>query len=162
MPRVSRPILALVACTSLLLAVAAPVVAHAELVDATRTDGAHLSAVPNEVVLTFSDELNPAGSGFAIAGPDGSEAGGGTVDLEVADRNVMRGTIIGAASGAYSIGWTAVAADGHEETGTIGFTVGTTDVADTAVPAPPAPTALVGWLCVAASALLVARRAYAR
>ena len=74
MPPMSRqhPILALAACTGMLLAIAAPVAAHAELVEAIPADGAQLDAVPAEAILTFSAELDPDGSRFAVTGPDGS------------------------------------------------------------------------------------------
>jgi methionine-rich copper-binding protein CopC len=158
MPRVSRPILALVACTSLLLAVAAPVVAHAELVATSPADGAQLDAVPAEATLTFSAELDPARSAFTVTGPDGDEVGSGTVDLQVADRNVLSGSIAGEERGAYAIAWTAVAADGHEGTGTLHFSVGGDGLADTSMPPGSAPIALVGWLLLAAAAALLGRR----
>lgn len=158
MPPVSRPILALFACTCLLLSLAAPVAAHAELVEATPADGTRLDAVPAEAILTFSAELDPHGSGFTVTGPDGSEVGSGTVDLQVAERNVLRGPIAAAARGTYSIAWTAVAADGHEETGTLHFSVEGARLADTALPHGSVPPALVGWLLVAAGAVLLTRR----
>ena len=159
MPPVSRPMLALVACTGLLLAVAAPVAAHAELVATSPADGAQLDAVPAEAMLTFSAELDPLRSGFTVTGPDGEKVGGGTVDLQVAERNVLRGTIAGQKDGAYSIAWTAVAADGHEGTGTLHFRVGDDGLADTALPHGSAPAVLVGWLLLlAAGAVWLTRR----
>ena len=159
MPPVPRPILALVACISLLLTVAAPVAAHAELVTTTPIDGAQLDAVPAEAVLSFSAELDPVSSGFVVTGPDGEPAGSGTVDLQVPDRNVMRGSMTGSGDGTYSIAWTAVAADGHEGTGTLKFTVGGEALADTALPPTPGPAALIGWLLLgAAGATLFGRR----
>lgn len=162
MPPLSRPILALVACTSLLLGLVAPVAAHTEFVEATPADGARLDAVPPEVVLTFSAELDPDGSRFSVTAPDGSVAGSGTVDLQVADRNVLRGPIGGDAHGAYAIAWTAIAADGHEETGTLRFSVGAAGLADTALPYGSGPSGLVGWFLVAAGVALLSRRVHGR
>ena len=159
MPPTARPILALSACLGLLLMLAAPVAAHAELVTSSPADGAQLDAVPAEAVLTFSAELDPQGSGFTVSDPDGDEVGSGTVDLQVADRNVLRGSIAGTARGTYTISWTAVAADGHEETGTLHFSVGGAGLADTSMPAGSVPTARIGWILLAAAcAGLVARR----
>ena len=52
-----------------------------------------------------------------------------------------------------------MAADGHEGTCTLKFTVGGDALADTALPRTPGPAALIGWLLLgAAGATLFGRR----
>jgi len=127
-PRPSRVAALLLALA--LSAVPAAAVAHAELVSSTPPDGAVLTAVPDEVVLTFSEEVDVDLSEFTVS-VAGAVVGTGSVDLAVAERNVMRGPLAGDAVGAYSVSWVAVATDGHAEEGIITFTVG--DIGDAAV-----------------------------
>ncbi|HET7583027.1 MAG TPA: copper resistance CopC family protein [Candidatus Limnocylindria bacterium] len=151
-----------IALLLLTLLAAAPAAAHAELVDASPPDGARLATVPDEVVLHFSDELDPADSSFTLTGPDGAAAGTGSVDLEVADRNVLRGRVSDVGTGTYRVDWVSVAADGHEERGTLSFTVGQEPLANTALRAPSNPLTPAGWLLLIAGSSLLLRRVRAR
>lgn len=134
----------------------APVAAHAELVSTTPADGDELDAPPDEVVMVFDGELDPEASGFTVTDPSGAEVGAGEVDLEVADRNEMRGAVESAEPGEYTVTWTAVAADGHESEGAFGFTVGGEPSTagpnpDTALPVPtPGAAQLAGVLAIVA------------
>lgn len=157
MPPALRRAAPLAAVLLLFLVAAAPVAGHSEIVAATPADGARLERAPSEVVLTFSEELDPAASGFRVLAPDGSLSGTGTVDLDIADRNVLRGPVEAGGNGTYTIEWTSAAADGHEETGTLTFHVGAEPLANTAMPAPRSPV-LVGWLLLGVAAVLVVLR----
>ena len=161
MPPVLRRVARLAALLVCFLIGAAPVAAHAELVAATPADGARLGHAPMEAVLTFSDELDPDGSRFRVLAPDGSVAGTGSVDLDVADRNVLRGAIEANGNGTYAIEWTAVASDGHEESGALTFRVGSAALANTAL-AGQSPAPAIGWLLLAAAATLLVLRPRAR
>lgn len=163
----ARMIRRLVALPALALAIAlfapAPVAAHAELSSTTPTDGEELTTPPDEVVMTFGGELDPEGSSFVVTDADGVEVGTGEVDLDVAERNEMRGAVDITEPGEYTVAWTSAAADGHPEEGTFTFTVvdadGTGDTGDTpntAVPTPPGPhpltlagVALLGMAAIA-------------
>lgn len=137
-----RPLGAL-AAVGLLLTLAAPVAAHEELVASEPSAGANLEAPPTEVVLTFSGELAPE-SGFVVVDPTGEEVGTGELDLDVAERNILRGDVVIADDGTYTVSWTAVAADDHPEEGTYTFVVGAAEQPNTALarPSPALPAGL--------------------
>src|SRR5919106_828269 len=99
---------------------------HAEFFASEPADGAVVDEPPAEVVITFDGELQSERSEFRVAGP-GGEVGVGAVDLEVAERNVLRGAVAITEPGIYTVKWTAVADDGHEEVGDFSFTVGGDD-----------------------------------
>ena len=145
----------------LLLMAPAAALGHTELVASDPSDGAVLVESPGAVVLTFSGELSPDGSGFEVIGPDGEVAGSGSLDLDVADRNVLRGTMASSASGSFTINWTSAAIDGHEAAGELTFAVeaAVDPTPDTALASPAsAPALIVGLLLVAAAAALTGRR----
>ena len=151
-----RRLAAALSLAGVLLAVPAAVAAHAELVASDPPDGATLTTAPAEIELTFGGELDPDGSSFAVLGPAGGSVGGGEVDLDVAERNVMRGTVDPGGEGTYEVRWTAVSIDGHAESGTIAFTVGH-QAPNTALPR-PIPTWRLGLALLALAAIAAVRR----
>jgi methionine-rich copper-binding protein CopC len=154
---------------SALLVTPGAAVAHAELTGTSPEAGAELDSPPTEVVMTFDGELDPEASGFVVSAADGSEVGTGEVDLEIADRNELRGAVEIAEPGEYEVSWTAVAGDGHPEAGSFTFTVADPDASlqqnpDTAMPSAssaPGPRlpVLVGLGLLAIVAVTVASRA---
>ncbi len=125
----------LAAFATVLLAVGAVVVgalgvpagtalAHAELVSSTPANQAILGNSPEEILLRFSEDVDPIGQAILLVDGDGdpvplgpiSQAGGGdTISAEVP------GTI---ADGTYVVGWQAVSADSHKIRGAFTFSVG--------------------------------------
>lgn len=159
----------LLAVLAALVALAAPsaVAAHAELVSSTPAPGDMLDAPPAEVVLVFDDELDPTASGFTVTDADGSEVGSGEVDLDVAERNELRGAIDVAASGSYTVTWNVTGEDGHAVDGAFAFEVRAADgdsagvvQPDTAMaqPADSGPLVIIGVILVLVAAVLVAVR----
>jgi methionine-rich copper-binding protein CopC len=128
----------------------APAAAHAPLASTTPADGEELTSPPEEVVMVFDGELDPDGSGFVVTDADGTEVGTGDVDLDIAQRNEIRGLVDITDPGDYTVAWTSAAADGHPEEGTFTFSVVDPDAAggsqgtpNTAALAPPGPHPLV-------------------
>lgn len=117
---------------ALAIALAAPltVLAHAELETATPADGAALTEPPTEIVLTFSEVLDPAKSSIVVAEAGGAQvASGGSVDT-TGDATRMTLALPPLAAGEYEIRWTSASAvDGDLDRGTTRFSY-----------APPAPT----------------------
>jgi copper resistance protein C len=160
----------LLAVLAALVALAAPsvVAAHAELVSSTPGPGDVLDAPPTEIVLVFDDELDPAASGFTVTDADGSEVGSGEVDLDVAERNELRGTVDAAEPGDYTVSWSVTGADGHAVEGMFDFEVRAADgddgvdaQPDTAMAPPTGANPLLviaGLVLVIAAAVLVAIR----
>lgn len=138
--------------------------AHTELTSSDPADGSTVSDAPDEVVLTFAGEVDEAAS-FTVFDPDGEEVGSGGLDLEVADRNVLRGQLEVAASGEYTVAWTVTGDDGHAVEGEVTFTYDPENS-----PAPPdtalpfragSPAALIGALLLVLAVTIPVRRALA-
>lgn len=102
-------------------AVPAVAAAHVELESSSPEAGANLDAAPTEVTLTFIGELDPDGSGFTVIDHRGEEVGSGGVDLDVADRNVLSGSVTITEPGVYTVAWDVLGADGHELSGEFSF-----------------------------------------
>jgi methionine-rich copper-binding protein CopC len=117
---------------ALLLALPADVAAHSELVTADPPDGAVLTAPPAEVVLTFSDTLNPAKSSVTLHDAGGMQIATGGVDP--ADDKVMRLDPPALISGTYEIRWTSAASDGDILRGTLHFELAAPTPTPTTVP----------------------------
>jgi methionine-rich copper-binding protein CopC len=138
--------------------------AHTELTASDPADGSTVSDAPNEVVLTFAAGVDD-GASFTVLDPDGAEVGSGGLDLEVADRNVLRGQLEVAASGEYTVAWSVIGDDGHEVEGEVTFTYDPENkpsTPDTALPAGTgSPATLIGTLLIVLALTIPVRRAFA-
>lgn len=138
--------------------------AHTELTASDPADGSTVSDAPDEVVLTFAGEVDED-AGFTVLDPAGEEVGSGGLDLEVVDRNVLRGQVEVAASGEYTIAWSVTGDDGHAVEGELTFTYdpdGEASTPDTALPSGAgSSTTLVGALLLVLAATIPIRRALA-
>jgi copper resistance protein C len=128
----SRRIVAVVAALWLVLAVAVPALAHADLASSDPADKAVLATPPTVITLTFTEGLDQGKSSFQVSGPDGA-VGTGKAVKDGSKVMTLDGLDLGA--GAYAIKWTSVATDGHVARGTLSFTVSE----PTPAPATPAP-----------------------
>ena len=138
--------------------------AHTELTASDPADGSTVSDAPDEVVLTFAAEVDE-GASFTVFDPDGVEVGSGGLDLEVADRNVLRGNLEVATSGEYTVAWSVIGDDGHEVEGEVTFMYDPENkpsTPDTALPVGTgSPATLIGTLLVVLAATIPVRRALA-
>jgi methionine-rich copper-binding protein CopC len=114
------------------LAVPAAVAAHAELETVSPADGTTVTVAPSEIVMTFSEALDPAKSSIVLAEVGGSPLlSGGVVDPADATRMTLATPDL--AAGEYEIRWTSASAeDGDIDRGTTHFTY---------APPPPSPSA---------------------
>jgi copper transport protein len=133
----------------------AGVLAHAELETVSPADGAVVTEVPAEIVMTFSEALDPDKSSIVVVDASGTTVvSGGVVDSAEPTRMVL--ALSGLEAGAYELRWTSASAeDGDIDRGTTSFTYSpppspSPTVAATAAPsaspsappsATPAPTA---------------------
>ena len=106
---------------ALTLASAALAAAHVELTASTPEAGENLDTAPTEVTLTFDGELDSEASTFTVADADGHQVGTGSVDLTVADRNVMIGEVTITEPGVYTVAYGVLGVDGHEIEGQFSF-----------------------------------------
>jgi len=111
----------ILACALLALA-AAPALGHAELEESDPPDGGSIERTPYTLVARFGpDMLDPARSRIVVRNATGEQvAEGGALED---DAFTMAVELPPLPAGAYIARWTAVAADGHIERGSIDFTV---------------------------------------
>lgn len=125
---------------ALILAFPGSVAAHAELESASPPDGAVLDAPPTEIVLTFTEALDPVKSHMELIGPDGTQVASGVADP--ANELTMRIDPPALAPGAYVIRSTAFAAhDGALKRESLTFTVLAPSPSPTQAPTPSASVA---------------------
>ncbi len=116
--------------------------AHAELESASPPDGAVLNSPPTEIVLTFTEALDPVKSHMELNGPDGTQVAAGIVDP--ANEKAMRIDPPVLEPGAYEILSTAFAAhDGALKRETLTFTITEPSPTPTETPTPAASESAV-------------------
>jgi copper resistance protein C len=110
----------------------ASVFAHAELDTVTPADGSTVDVAPTEIVMTFTQDLDPGRSSIVVIGPGGGEiASGGEVGP---DPRTMTLALPPLEPGAYEVRWTSYSAEDDEiERDTTTFTF-------TPPPATPSPS----------------------
>ncbi|MFN3339670.1 MAG: copper resistance CopC family protein [Dietzia sp.] len=114
--------LALVAGAAAPASVLAPVAAaHSVLVSVEPQDGATLETSPDQVTLTFNEEINQMFASVAVTT-------GGDRDNLVTGEPVVEGPVVTVAlddlaEGAYTVGYRVTSADGHVVSGSSVFTV---------------------------------------
>jgi methionine-rich copper-binding protein CopC len=140
--RVLLPLLSsvLAAVVATVLSTAAPAWAHTRLVSSTPSAGASAEA-PGEVVLVFSDPVQPTLSALSVTGPDGQEHVAGTPSPGGDGSSVSQALQGPLDAGTYRVAYRVLAADGHPITGSFAFTVAAPAVAPSAPAAAATPTA---------------------
>jgi methionine-rich copper-binding protein CopC len=103
--------------------------AHTQLTASLPAAGAVVGTMPDRVLLTFSDPLDPTTIRVDVTGPDRSPAIAGPVSVrgKTAQQPVRAG-----GNGTYTVSYEVVSADTHVVTGTLTFTL--------RPGAPPAPS----------------------
>ncbi len=119
----------------LVLALAVPAVAHADLASSNPDDEAVLATPPTVITLTFTEGLDQGKSSFKLSGPDGA-VGTGKPTRDGGKVMKLDGLAIG--PGTYAIRWTAASTDGHVVRGRLSFTV--SEPTPPPAAASPAPT----------------------
>ena len=94
---------------------------HAALERAIPLAGSTVGEAPREVVLTFSEKLEPAFSRISVTDAGGAQVSDGKAQ---ADGNTMRVGLKALAPGSYRVKWRAVSADTHATQGSFVFRVG--------------------------------------
>ncbi|HBF86017.1 MAG TPA: hypothetical protein DD420_40725 [Streptomyces sp.] len=110
----------------LVLAGASPASAHAALTGSDPQDGSVVATAPEEVTLTFSEEIAVGGDSIRVLGPDGERADTGE-PRDLTDGGPVRYGVAlhsGLPDGTYTVAWQAVSADSHPVAGAFTFSVG--------------------------------------
>jgi len=94
--------------------------AHAFLNHASPLVGSTVSAAPQEVLLTFTQNLEGAFSTVQVTGPNGARVDQG----KQVSGNTMRVGIKASVAGTYHVHWRALSVDTHTTQGNFTFHVG--------------------------------------
>ena len=112
------------ALTVLVLAATASLAAaHAFLDHASPRVGSKVHGSPPEVVLSFSQELEPAFSTIRVTDRDGKQVDRGDKRVDSADRSILRVSLPPLAPGTYRVQWRVLSVDTHVTEGDYTFTV---------------------------------------
>ncbi|GAA3746133.1 hypothetical protein HDA32_000380 [Spinactinospora alkalitolerans] len=105
--------------------------AHDVLTGSSPEDGETLDSVPEEVTLTFSNEIGDGGNGIVVTGPGGEDHVDGDV---VIDGDTASADLLPLEeAGEYTVGYRIISADGHPVEEELTFTL-PEDVAAEAAP----------------------------
>jgi methionine-rich copper-binding protein CopC len=124
----------------LALLIARPVEAHANLVKSDPPAGALLQVVPKEVVLEFSEELDPTFSRVQLYNSKNQVVNPGPGVIDPATPTMMRLALGDLPKDSYTALWRSrSAADGHITEGSVHFGIGVAATTTSLIPAPDAP-----------------------
>jgi methionine-rich copper-binding protein CopC len=114
--------LAIAALLSLAGAVAA--YAHAHLERAVPAAGATETTAPSEVMLHFSEKLEPKFSTAVVKDAAGLQVDKRDARVDEADRTTLRVSLPPLGPGQYKVEWRVISVDTHASKGDYGFRIG--------------------------------------
>jgi copper transport protein len=120
---IRRSLLCALSALLLLAAWPAPALAHAHLQRATPAAGARLTAVPRELVLTFSEPPTLGMSALRLLGPDSTAIALGTLGHSGGARTLSAAITGRLVAGKYTVVWQTAGDDGHVQHGSYTFVV---------------------------------------
>lgn len=120
MKHFSIVIIALAAC----VLATAPARAHAHLDRASPAVGSTLAVAPAEVVLWFTDDLEPAFSSIEVRNASGAAMHAGRSSVDPKQRTQMRVPLKALPPGTYKVIWRLLSVDTHRAQGDFSFRVG--------------------------------------
>lgn len=124
----ARAVLAVLAVLSLttilLLLPTSKAWAHADLVETNPPNGAHLDTAPRQVVLRFTESVNPVRDGFSLLDSNGSTIATPAARAVSGDAAVSMPLPASLGDGVYVVNWRVVSTDSHPVHGAFVFSVG--------------------------------------
>ena len=144
-PRLRTLVLLFLAVTGALLAGAGPASAHAALTGSDPSQGVVVTKAPDQVTLTFSENVSMNNNSIRVLDPKGAR-----VDLGKPDN--LSGTTYGVqlksglGKGTYTVAWQVVSADSHPVAGAFTFSVGAPSRTVASVGDQDVGGGVVGWL----------------
>ncbi|MFE5791695.1 copper resistance CopC/CopD family protein [Streptomyces sp. NPDC056503] len=136
------------ALLGVLLAGAAPASAHAALTGSDPGDGAVVATAPEEVGLTFSEQVAMSADSIRVLDPSGRRADTGEIIDLCSGAVVKYGVALraGLPDGTYTVAWQTVSADSHPIAGAFTFSIGAPSATSVALPEQTAGGGIVGAL----------------
>ena len=98
--------------------------AQARLTSAAPPAGGTIPAAPNEVTVSFSEQLEPGFSTIVVRDSVGKRVDKADAHIDNGDRTVMRVSLQPLGQGIYIVEWRALTADTHRAEGAFIFRVG--------------------------------------
>lgn len=124
------------------LALSHKVSAHPTLVSANPAPDTIVDTVPQQILLTFSEPVDPVGPGIVVIGPNGSRLPIGELSHVSTDRTTLRASLPASLpSGTFLVRYSVLGQDGHLVTGRYSFSLGR-------VTTTPQDSVIVDWLPV--------------
>lgn len=102
---------------------AAPALAHAMLDHAVPKVGSTVAQSPREVVLWFTERLEPAFSSIEVRNEQGAAVNGGKATV-IGDHTQLRVPLKALSPGTYKVIWRVLSVDTHRTQGDFTFRVG--------------------------------------
>lgn len=132
----------------MVLAGASPASAHAALTGSDPQDGAVVATAPEEIALTFSEQIAMGDDSIRVLDPSGKRADAGAPRDLTSGGAVRYGVQLhsGLPDGTYTVAWQAVSADSHPIAGAFTFSVGAPSETTVSLPSSEAGGGLVGTL----------------
>ena len=125
------------------LIAAPPALAHALLRQSEPPDGAALDAPPDRIVITFTEEPEPALSLIKVVDSSGREVATGPVRTVAGQPLNLQLQLAPLPKGIYTVTWRTVSrVDGHVTGGAFAFGIGIAPAGTTPQPAAPPPSVL--------------------
>ncbi len=113
--------------------------AHATLVRSTPSAGATLEAAPKELVLEFSEDLDPGFSTVQLLNSSNQVVNPGPGVIDPGAPRVLRLALGTLPKGGYVANWRVRSVDTHVSQGTVPFGIGVAVTTTTLIPPPGAP-----------------------
>lgn len=114
----------LIAILAALLLPGAPALAHAMLDHANPRVGSSVAAAPREVVLWFTQDLEPAFSQIEVRNASSAVVSSGKARVDRADRTQLQIALKPLPPGTYTVIWRVLSVDTHRTQGDFSFRVG--------------------------------------
>ena len=111
------------ALAAFLLACGTGALAHPALIKSAPGEGVTLESAPIEIMLRFSEPIEPAFTTLQLTGASGTERGGVEHPADRGDTRTVFIRLPPLPSGAYQARWSAVGRDGHRVRGVLAFAV---------------------------------------
>ncbi len=103
--------------------------AHAELLSTSPTSGAVLTTAPTQIVLTFSEHVDPVPDSIRVVAGDGTAVALGSISQSLGD-DTISANVPALSKGSYVVAWRAISADSHPVAGAFTFSVGAASTTD--------------------------------
>lgn len=98
--------------------------AHAELISSNPANEAILASTPPEILLRFSEDVDPIGDSIRLVDAAGNPVPLGPLDQSLGSDTLRTPVPATIDDGTYVVGWQAVSADSHKIRGAFTFSVG--------------------------------------